>query len=461
LRQRNRFENEVSALDVREYQVDPQTGTTERIIILAAGVEFPRYGKKPKPITGKRGNWWKLSRGSVLPERNAKTGSHWRQKCLALAAQKLKKNPQLTVFLYDFDRATRELVKLNKSTIETTVNKNFPPLIDANYRWVDSTDPTNVILKPIAKDPLPESTHKERPHLRYCPSVDKLGSGDVKQAEWIAKFHQSDWNDHGLNIRHIYQHIVEIGQTTPYRLQEFHSFGHASSSTYGYLSGTAFVNTTHIGTEADERHPLDLDPRTGLDFRPSIMDFDNFRMAFALGAMSYVWGCNWDVPIFVFIRDLHAKVGKKQLELQTFKLNWKGERKEFLELIKRAGCKAEWKDDKTKTIEITGKCVQTLLRRLLQDTYMQGLANVSAHCATGGVPGTWSDYDHKREKSGEPLLSHIPMAGLYCTPTKDNPCKEDYRHIMDFYLKHIGVAFNRDGADKNFGRGFALYCPEI
>src|SRR5689334_8125987 len=128
MRQRNRLETEVSLLEVRDYDVDPQTGNKERIIILAAGVEFPRYGKKPEPLTGKRGKWWQLSRKSVKPERDSKTGSHWRQKCLALATQKLNKNPGVKVFLYDFDRATREIVTVKKSKTETTVDKKFPPL---------------------------------------------------------------------------------------------------------------------------------------------------------------------------------------------------------------------------------------------------------------------------------------------------------------------------------------------
>ena len=88
-------------------------------------------------------------------------------------------------------------------------------------------------------------------------------SGEPKQADWIKKFHGSSWKDHGLSIRHVYEHIERLGANKPYLLEEFHAFGHASSSAHGALSGTAFANTTHIGN-MDKRHALDLDARGAL-----------------------------------------------------------------------------------------------------------------------------------------------------------------------------------------------------
>lgn len=471
MRERTRFEQELADLELRDYHLKtptkaPPAPAGPPKIILVAGVEYPRYKKKPEKVSGKTGLWWVLSGGRTKPLRNPQSGSHWRQKCLNLAAQKLKADPQLVVYLYDFDRGTREIVTSPKGVTTTTVDIKFPTtLIDENYRRIegDFKKPDTLILKPLTKDPISTATHPKRPYIPYCPSAHKISKGDVKMTEWIKKNNSSSWRGHGLSVRFIYEQIEKIGQNSPYTLKELHFFGHASSGTYGDRSGPSLVNTSHFG-DLSKRHPLDMDPRAGLDFISATINQKNFRMAFAKGAMSYVWGCNWDVPLYRMIISLKKLLGSKKLTNDMkFKFNWAGTEEEFKTLTTRAKCSgAVWKGDKPKTVDMDGKCVSAIFRAVIADTYMQRLADASAHCVTGGIPGTYSDYDDKSEK-GAPLLTHIPMGTLYCVKNaaENKDCGEDYRDVMQLYATHFGVAFNKDGADSKYGRGFALYCPQI
>lgn len=428
-----------------------QTGggqTPSRFIMLVAGIEFPKYNKQPETIGGK--NVW------TLAQKKPSAGD-WRRECLCIAKMRLKKDPDLIVCLYDFFTATLERVTLVGGKIETKISHQFPAMVETDFRWLDGDQPGTRILRHIDPKPLPFAEYPKRPHVRYCSSVSTM-SGEPAEQDWVNEFHKSKWSDHGLSIRHVYEHIEKIGAKTPYTVQEFHSFGHASGGAYPVLNGPAFINTTHVGTLTDPRHPLDLDSRAGLDFQSKTMNLKNFRMAFAKGAMSYVWGCNWDVPLYRMLQSIRVKLGSKPLTADTkFKFPWKGEQKQFDEMIKRSGCTGvTWKSGTPPTVEMDGKCVRTLFKMLLNDTYMQHLADASGHCVTGGLPGTYSNHDKKSEK-GDPLLSHIPMGALYCI----DDCGESYKDVMRFYAKHFGVAFNKEGAHPDFGRGYALYCPQI
>lgn len=450
-----------------------QTGgaTPPRYLMLVAGLEFPKFGKEKVRLAGKSGTWWKLSHGT-----KALAGT-WRNECLGVARLRLKKDPDLIVCLYDFFTATLELVKLVGGKLETTISRQFTPLVHGDYRWLDGdTANPDTLLKAIPVKPLPVAKYPTRPIVRYCPSVGTM-PGEPKQGAWITKFHKSGWDAHGLSIRHVYEHIQQIGAKHPYSLQEFHSFGHASGGTYAVLNGPAFVNTTHVGTLAGPRHPLDLDARAGLDFQPATMNLKNFRMAFAKGAMSYVWGCNWDVPLYRMLQSIRRSLGTKALtDERKFKFPWKGEKKQFDELVKRAACTGvTWKSGTPPTVEMDGKCLRAMLTMVLKDTYAQHLANASGRCVTAALPGTWSDHDSKAEK-GAPKLSHVPMGNLYCTPStedccckgrdrgctksKEGCCCDTYLDVMRFYAKHLGSTFNQEGAHPDFGRGYAVYCPE-
>lgn len=467
MRERNRLGTELDSLgraaerEEPEQEFETKAKKPPRRIILVAGAEYPRYCKKPVPagVTGcsipdshksKPRTQWVLAGGLTTPARDKSGNSHWRHKCLALALQKLKADPDLMIFLYDFDRATDERIKIDKGKLVIEKRRAFAPLAVEDYRWVDTGT-----LRPITTKPLLLKDYSGRPYIRYCPSVSKISKGDVDQADWRKRFAKSNWNDHGLSIRQIYQHVCWIGRFEPYTLHEFHLFGHASSA-HRPRSGTAFVNTDHLSTDTSKRDPLDMDARADLDFIASTVNPTEFRMAFAKGAMSYVWGCNWHLTVFVMIRDAaRALAGKPLLDTNVFRFKFDGDDQKIPHPLKELSDIAKcgtW-DGKASVLEMDGKCLRKLLTYLLENSYMQRLADASAHCVTGGLPGTFSDYDDRSEK-GAPLLSHIPMGGLYGTD-------QDFRVVMNFFSKHLGTKFNKAGAHKDFGRGFALYCPRL
>ena len=431
----------------------------QRKIILVAGAEYPRYCKDPVPagvkgckvpdsLKNRPKTQWVLAGGRTTPARDKHQNSHWRTKCLALAQWKLRADPDLAVYLYDFDRATRERIRIEKGELVIAKQQTFSPLVDEDYRWVDAGK-----LRPIITTPLLVNDYPIHPYIRYCPSVSKISKDEVDQSAWFKQFEKSIWSDQGLSILHIYEHIVFIGKHFPYTLKELHLFGHASSA-HRSGSGTAFVNTDPLSRDRSKRDPLDLDARADLDFMAPTINTTEFRMAFAKGAMSYVWGCNWHLPVFVMIRDASRALGSNPLQDATqfkFKFPAKDQRaphplKELRDIV---DC-GEW-NDKTSVLEMKGECLRKLLTHLLENSYMQRLADASAHCVTGGVPGTFSDYDERSEK-GAPRLSHIPMGGLYGTT-------QNLRMVLNFFAKRLGTKFNKEGADKDFGRGFALYCP--
>lgn len=414
-------------------------------IILVAGVEYPRYKKSAESIAGKRGRWWKLASGKRIPIRGPK-GSHWRVRCLSLAERKLRADPTLDIFLYDFDRAIQERVKLANGRIETVeVKRSFPPLVEADYRWVD-----NGVLRPIESKPLSTTTYPVRPYIRYCPLVSQISSGPVRHSDWMAKFESTPWQKVGLSIRHVYEHVEFIGKNRPGALHELHLFGHASSS-HRQRSGTALVNTDHFGS-ATRRHPLDLDARADLDFTSATINQANFRKAFATGATSQVWGCNWHRPVFDIARQASSKAGTKRLQDSTqITFRWRGEgvsgsKDEFKEILEAS--QGGWNDQRN-TIVRDGAFVRRKLTDLMSRTYMQQLADASSRCVTGGLPGTYSEYDARRE-GREAILTHIQM-GKYGTT-------DVFSSVLRLYAISVGATFNPNGAHRKYGRGFGVYC---
>ena len=144
------------------------------------------------------------------------------------------------------------------------------------------------------------------------------------------------------------------------------------------------------------------------------------------------------------------------MDQSRFQFKWRGEgesgkKDDFQAIASLASCGA-W-NNKKDVLEMDGKCLRTILTQLLSNSYMQQLADTSSHCVSGGLPGTYSEYD-KKLKRGSLRLSHIPMGGLYGTT-------QDLTPVMAFFEKQFGITFNKQGAHKKFGRGFALYCPRV
>jgi len=177
-------------------------------------------------------------------------------------------------------------------------------------------------------------------------------------------------------------------------------------------------------------------------------------MAFARRAMSIVWGCNWSRPYFDILNQTMQQLGSKSLEDKTqFEFSWRQGTGGHVYWFKKIMGLPDDPKTVTKGIKKDGKFVREMVVKYLRDTYMQRLADLTSRCVIGGVPGVGSDYDERSENK-EPCLSNIPMAPLY-------GMTDNMRHVLNFYATHFGVQFSRDGADPKFGRGFALFCPEL
>jgi len=211
------------------------------------------------------------------------------------------------------------------------------------------------------------------------------------------------------------------------------------------------------------RHPLDVDARR-FDFAAVTMDLRAFRRAFALGAFSMVWGCNWDrVPLGVgwLSREVCAKAKPDTLVTITAALGAKreqirnrffGEGDDEPPLDPKLPYRKSWRE------------VQDGFRRLLRGSYMQAIADASARCAVGGAPGTYSDYDSK----GSPPLAHIPLGADYYVAAAEiaqlaakGDRVQDFRWLLQFYARCLGVVFHAEGTHPSFGRGFATYQPNL
>jgi len=447
-----------------------------RTVFLVSGTEFPRYKED--------GQWWKantlkpirltkspgaLSFGACRPPAEAGLkygtdvliGSDWRRRALRVAVQKLTKDPALEVILFDIDKGSEERVMLQNKTLSVVQLRQFLAPLDTDYRLDEVTGNTHMLKAIVPK--LSKKAVPARPQIRFCPFISEVGTGPVNRDDWYNQRAQNTkWLDQYvkrptssrlLSIHDVYRRIEELGRTAPYTLEELQLWGHASSSAYSSNNGTAFANTDNVAIAGRTgRNPLDLDARAILDFEPFTIDRRLFRMAFARGAMTIVWGCNWSRPFYDILGQTMKQLGSKPLtDTVQFIFNWRpgtgGDEGWFRHLM---GLQPA---DATKNIKKDGKFIRDLVTRLLRETYMQRLADTTSRCVTGGVPGVGSDYDERSEKKS-PCLSNIPMAPLY-------GMNENMRHVLNFYSTHFGTVYNKDGADPKFGRGFALFCPSL
>lgn len=475
--ERNRLGDELARLGLAREQEREGTAEKAREIVLVAGVDFPKYDEdgptKDSRLKCKDGSW-KLD--TAKP-----TGSAWRQRCLNVAEARLIKEPSLRVTLFDFEKGTRSLVTLDKKKKPAVaVEESFGALSPADYRRVHSDGgPRELVpLGSVCAD-----RHPARPYVRLCPGVSGLGAGAVDEPTWLAlangasantkpDTHQHGWSKHGLSIVHAYAYVESIGRSRPGTLAELHLFGHASSAHYPG-SGTAFVNTDDpLQGSGGKRHPLDLDARANVDFLPATMDVAAFARAFSSEAMSFVWGCNWFRPIYYLLRTLSAQLTKdKALEAHAaLKFEWRDSGSQdsednfrrFFEVDPVAWCRQRH------TARPSGKWVRDKLQKLLDESYMQRLADASGHAVTGGLPGTYSDYDDDPKIALSKRLSHIPMGKRFRKPpgidpkTKRPGTLTDLRPVLRVFKRHFAVTFNQQekGLDPDFGRGFGIYRPK-
>jgi hypothetical protein len=425
--------------------------STEKRIIIVAGVEYPRFKDDHTTVPGKRGRWWVLKEKKTRPHRST-SGSDWRRRGVDLAKIRLKADPATIVILYDFDRGTVERVRLVKGKVTFEgIKQKFGPMVDSDYRWADKSGILQRITGPVST-----TVMADRPFIRYFPKVSTLAD-PVTEAEWLKSFQNDDWETVGMSIRHVYKRIEQIGEHNPGTLRELHLLGHASSS-HGASSGTVFVNTDN--PTPGLRHALDLDARADLDFTSPTINRARFRKAFASDALSQVWGCNWHRPVRELIRltakQLKAKKLKTLQDTVTIPFTWSdpgvgGIKWQFEQFFEAPISPPPPKGKKAKPVTITrdGEFVRRKVTELIDKTYMQKLAEVSGTCVVGGLPGTYSNYD----KTGSPKLTHIPT-GHYGTGDVFVG-----QGVLNFYRQSFGFQFSK-GSHPIYGRGFGIYCPK-
>ncbi|HVH43763.1 MAG TPA: hypothetical protein VM925_15520 [Labilithrix sp.] len=423
-------------------------------IVLVAGAEYPKYGDSPA-TDGK----YSLVAKRLGLEVDKNGHSHWRKKCEALATHRVGAS-KYKVTLFDFSLGTQEELVGKK----WKVVKDFGAPKMSDYRRIDTASkPWNLELLSLDFRP------KERPYIRYFPGIseiDATGAVDLDKYRTSAKPPKAV----GLSIQSVYDYLVGIGKSSAaYSVVELHLWGHAPiAGSWG--SGPVFMNSEDYDKATrpknKKRHVLDVDARR-FDFDSSNFEQRAFRKAFALGAASFVWGCNWErAPLGVAW--LSRKVCEKaKPDTKVTIVDAQGAKREE---IRRTFFDEGWlvdepKLDPRKPYGKTWAEISKRFETLLDTSYMQALADASVRCAVGGLPGTYSEYDTK----GAPRLSHIPMGKDGPFISKDEVEKiEKKGHkvvnlgwILDFYRKCFGVSFHKETGHAKFGRGFAIYEPDL
>lgn len=442
-------------------------------LVFVAGAEYPKYEDDAR--ADKK---FHLVAGRLGPEADKAGHSHWRKKCEAIARHRLAA-ASYKVTLFDFTTGTREELVSGKWKVVHT----FGAPKESDYRRrVDGSGSTKK-LEPLSKTPIAAAS---RPVVRYYPRISEISADEaVDEADYVKKLGASDWRDAGLSIRHVYEHLAGVGTgSSPYSVEEVHLFGHAPHAG-GWGHGPVFMNTDDLGLPGDtrryrmfddaRRHPLDVDAR-GFDFHPDNFDVRAFRRAFALGASSFIWGCNWDrAPLGVaYLSRKVCKTAKPSTSITIDKAQGASRERIRNDFFREGLLVDEPKLLASEKYRKSWEEIAEGFRRLLRKSYMQSLADASARCAVGGVPGSYSEYDTK----GTPLGSHIPMGEKYYVSAKEleklakkneerkargrSPDEiQDFRWLLSFYATCLGVDFHREGAHATYGRGFAVYSPDL
>jgi hypothetical protein len=259
----------------------------------------------------------------------------------------------------------------------------------------------------------PATVPERSRHQLYYMGVHELAQklkqnpdGDVPMKEYM------DWQgarENSLSIADVYESIASSVAGT---VREVHFIGHA------FHQGPIIVNTSQ---KAHPEKEYDKDGRTsdfwyeGLRHVFGKKNLPRFRAAFTNDAVLTIWGCE-DNP-----------EAKKQ--------------------IVRAQAKAA-----------AGKPIQkelAELKRLLSLTYAAKLATACKRTVYAPLPGTYSVHE------GETNTDPTPIS---FKPTVMHVNMTECEHILEFYRKHLGIAFATTGAFKGhptFGRGYAIYQPRV
>ncbi len=278
-------------------------------------------------------------------------------------------------------------------------------LVLKNYRYeVDG----RLTLKPPANVP------DEERHQRYYTAIHELAihltgnpKGDVRKKDYELWTDLTDPREDSLSVADVYASIASSIAGT---VREVHFIGHA------FHQGPIIVNTSQQPSKeydkdarADDFWNPDLRHVFGKKNRP------RFRAAFTPDAVLTIWGCEDDPKAKALIVTAEGKVKAGQ-PIQT----------ELAEL-----------------------------KKLLTNTYAAKLAGVCERTVYAPLPGTSSVHEGERNDDPTPISF---------TPTLMHVNLKQCGHILEFYRKHLGIAFATAGAHKGnppstFGRGYAIYQP--
>jgi hypothetical protein len=413
---------------------DAETARPE--IVLVAGANYPKFKQAGKV-------WKRVRRLSPGP---------WRQYCLRVAEDRLTRDPTLKVTLFDLLLGAREDVTLHKGKAVATLERSFVTPIDGDY-WnvvgIDLSHPTQAQALAATLQPANKSSLSAKAQVNYFEGANAFSKG--KPFNFLSFFlNASAPASAALSITDVYSYIegfASSGKTGA--LRELHFFSHAFNISRGQFSGGPILLNSLDNPLRTDRHPLDKDARAGKDFVKPTMDPAVFAQAFSAGALSFVWGCNFQRG---FIRQFVHQVAKNREALargQSMKITHDSDWGDEGEFRTRLGLAAS---SSVRSVSVDLSKIEQVLRDTNQTTYMKQLAIASGRPVVGGPPGTYADTD----SSASPLeLQHIPMTS---DPFRDTDVS--FERVLIFFRDHLNFRFDKSFGDhKGLGRGYMLYDP--
>jgi len=418
--------------------------------VLVAGVNYPDYPSgRDRRIHATRGGFERR----LIPL----SPGNWRSYCERRAELMFKKDPQLSITIFDFH--TGEVLRREGVSTKWEVETKYDALKDhsADYRIVvGSNDPTTARL--VAPSSPLFTEDKGAVELFYFSGASELGR-DVYVKQYGNVFYKGVRRpkDNSLSIAHVYECLDKIGQQRHGALKEFHVFSH------GYVKGPILVNSLDLENghrdpntgkliEAKRRDRYDRDGRP-VDFRPGgiiNVNLESVRAAFAKEGFSFIWGCAKTTLAHALIKQTTRELIQKKERTTAFvylgERNWGG--KQLFDAVFGT------EETETTTKPYTLEEAFGVLRRMIDLHYGQGLANATGRPVLAAFPGTASNYDEAGAR--EQQFLHVSMGDT----SNGDDAQDDYRFIMNFYRRYLGIRFDTsEGRSSTYGRGYGIHQP--
>jgi hypothetical protein len=176
------------------------------------------------------------------------------------------------------------------------------------------------------------------------------------------------------------------------------------------------------------------------------MDPAVFAQAFATGAKTFIWRCNFQRGLIRQFVQQAVRNGKALAAGRPMKISHNSDWGDAAEFRERLGLGS---GASVNNISVDLAQVEQVLKDANQARYMQKLATASG---VGAPPGTYADYDG----SGSALrLLHVPMK---CDPFRNGT--DSFEQVVLFFRDHLNFSFDATFGDHNgLGRGYMIYNP--